>query len=132
MEKEWNKGWRRSIQPRKQHKYVYNAPLHIRQKLMGAHLSKDLASKYGIKTLPVKKGDTVKVMRGQFKKKVGKVTGMQLKKGCVRIEGVEQVKKDGTKALYPIKPSNIMITELNIDDRKRKKIIDRRNVKKNG
>lgn len=132
MKGEWKKSWRKSVQPRKQHKYLHNAPLHTRQKLFGTHLSKALASQHGVKTLPVRKGDIVKVMRGQFRKKSGKVTRVDLKKGCIYIEGIEQVRKDGTKSFYPINPSKIMLTELNMDDKERKKIIERRKAKKNG
>lgn len=130
MKSEWTKSWKSSIQPRKQHKYSYNAPPHVRQKMLGCHLSKELASKHGIKTLVVRKGDIVKIMRGQFKKKTGKVTKVRRKKSQVYIEGIEHVKKDGTKAFYPVRVSNVMITELNLDDKGRKKIIERR--KKNG
>ena len=36
-----------SIQPRKQRKALYTAPLHIRRKLMSANLSKDLRADIG-------------------------------------------------------------------------------------
>ena len=29
------------------------------------------------------------------------------------------IKKDGTKVFYPIHPSNLVVTELNLDDKKR-------------
>ena len=38
----------------------------------------------------------------------------------VLIEGIENNKKDGTKTYYPIEPSNIMITELDLTDKRRK------------
>ena len=56
-----------SKQPRKQRKARYNAPLHIRQKFMGARLSESLSKEYGTRSAPVIAGDTVKVMRGDFK-----------------------------------------------------------------
>ncbi len=130
MKKKWSRTWKKSVQTRKQRKFKHNAPNHVRQKAMGVHLSKELAKKHGTKTMAVRKGDTVKIVRGQFSKKTGNVMQVKAKVGKVYIEGIENVKKDGSKAFYPLKPSNIMITELNLDDRKRKKIIDRR--KKNG
>lgn len=123
--KEWSKSWKSSKNPRKQRKYLYNLPLHIRKSLLSATLSKDLRKKYGKRSLSVRKDDKVKVLRGQFKKKTGKVSRVNLKKIRIYIEGVENVKKDGSKAPYPIHPSNVMITELNLDDKERKTILER-------
>lgn len=113
-------------QPRKQRKFLYNAPLHLRQKLMAAPLSKELREKYGIRNLPVREGDRVKVVRGDFKGKEGKVVEVDLKRYRIHIEGVTQTRVDGTEVFYPVHPSNVVITELNLDDDERKGIIERR------
>ena len=118
--------WKSSKQPRKQRKYRYNAPLHIKKKFMSSQLSKELKTKYGKKNIPVVKGDTVKVMRGQFKGKVGKITKVSYQKVKVYIEGVELIKKDGNKVPYPIHPSNIMINILKLDDKKRIASLERK------
>ncbi|MDP2906528.1 MAG: 50S ribosomal protein L24 [Nanoarchaeota archaeon] len=123
--KKWSKSWKSSKNPRKQRKYLYNLPLHIRKSLLSATLSKDLRKKYGKRSLSVRKDDKVKVLRGQFKKKTGKITRVNMKKIRIYIEGVENVKKDGSKAPYPVHPSNVMITELNLDDKERKIILER-------
>ena len=68
-----------STQPRKQRKFIYKAPLHIRHKLMSVTLSEELREQYGRRSLPVKSGDTVKVMRGDFKDHEGKVEKVDLK-----------------------------------------------------
>ena len=121
--------WKRSVQPRKQRKYRHNAPLHIRQKLVSAHLSKELRKKYSRRSINIRKGDNVKVMRGQFRNKQGKVEEVDLKKILVYISGIEVSKKDGTKARKPVHPSNLLVTELNIDDKMRSKVLERKNVK---
>ena len=107
------------MQARKQRKYVHNAPKHIRHKLVSANLSKDLRKEYGIRSLPVRKGDTVKVMTGTYKGKTGKVTKISLAQIFAHVEGVEQTRADGTKALYPVHPSNLQITKLDTSDKKR-------------
>ena len=119
MKKKFSREWIRSKQPRKQRKYNYNAPLHIKGKFMAAHLSKDLMKKYNRRSIRLRKGDKVIVLRGQFKKKKGNVERVDLKKSKVYISGVEMIKKDGTKVFYPIHPSNLVVTELNLDDKKR-------------
>ncbi len=92
---------------------------------MGAHLSKDLMKKYNRRSIKVRKGDKVTILRGQFKKKTGRIERVDLKKTKVYITGIEMIKKDGTKVFYPIHPSNLVITELNLDDKKRMAIVNK-------
>jgi large subunit ribosomal protein L24 len=108
-----------SKQPRKQRKARYNAPLHIRQKLMGAKLSEELSKEYSTRSAAVIKGDTVKVMRGDFKGTEGKVQAVYMKDGKIAVEGVISTKVDGTEVPRPIYPSNVMITKLELKDGRR-------------
>lgn len=132
--KQFSNKWKGSKQVRKQRKYRYNAPLHIKQKFMKVNLSKDLRKKYGLRNIQLRKGDQVKVVVGQFKKTLGKVTRIDLKHERVYVEGVEMIKKDGTKRSYPIHPSNLQINDLDLGDKKRKKKLEeiKKVVKKNG
>ena len=93
---------------------------------MRAMLSKELRKKHGKRNFSLKKGDKVKVMVGQFRKHEGKIDRIDLKKSKVYIGGVEVVKKDGTKTTYPFNPSNLMLTELNLDDKMRRKMLERK------
>lgn len=65
-------------------------------------------------------------MRGNFKGKIGEVTRVDRNKIKVYIIGIEQIKKDGNKTQYPINPSNLMITELKLDDKNRIKSMGRK------
>ena len=123
MKAAFSKSWNRSVQPRKQRKFRFNAPLHTRQKFVRAHLSKELREKYGKRSCSLKTGDKIKVMRGGFRGKTGKVERIDLKKSRIYITGIESVKKEGTKYLIPLEPTNLMITDLNLDDKKRKAIL---------
>lgn len=112
---------------------MYNASLHLKRKIvLSSPLSKELRKKHNKRTMVVRKDDTVKIMRGQFKGKSGKVTKVNSKDGKVYVEGIELIKKDGTKTMYPLRASNLMITSLFLDDKKRKKILERKQEKKNG
>ncbi len=115
-----------SRQPRKQRKALFNAPLHKRQKLMSAPLSPELREKYGIRNLPVRKGDTVRVMRGTWAGHEGKVVRVDLKRMRIYIDGVTIRKADGTPRFYPIHPSKVMIISLDTSDKRRMAIIERR------
>lgn len=123
--KEWSANWKSSKQPRKQRKYRYTAPLHIKGKFLSVHLSKELRKKYGRRALRVRKGDKVIVVRGRFKKHTGKVERVDLKNSKVFVEKAEVSKKDGSKSMYPMEPSNMVITELVLADKNRVKIIER-------
>jgi len=119
MKKSFSKSWISSKQKRKQRKYRANAPLHIRKNFVSANLSKPLREKYKKRSLPIRKGDGVIVMRGSFKGKSGKVERVDLKKGKVYISEISYLKKDGSKVHPPIDPSNLQITNLTMDDKKR-------------
>ncbi len=119
MKKKFAKTWNSSKQPRKQRKYRFNAPLHVKSSFLNVHLSKELRQKYGRRTIRVRTGDKVKIMRGQFAKIEGKIESVNLKKSKIFVAKAEIQKKDGSKARYPINPSNVLVTELNTDDKKR-------------
>ncbi|OYT25643.1 MAG: 50S ribosomal protein L24 [Candidatus Altiarchaeales archaeon ex4484_96] len=115
----------KSIKASKQRGYRAKAPLHKKMRFMGCRLEARLKDKYGRRTIPVRKGDTVKIMRGEFRGGSGEVTRVDLKKSCVYIDGVNIKKTDGTDVARPINPSNIMITDLTLDDKKRIAMLER-------
>lgn len=119
--------WKHSVQSRKQRKYRYNAPLHLKGKMIHVHLSPSLRQKYGIRSLLVRKGDKVKISRGQHRKKEGKVEKVVIKRERVFVTGVETIKKDGSKILFPLTPSNLIITDLDLSDKKRKSKLESKN-----
>lgn len=112
--------------PGKQRKMLYNAPHHIRHKLMCAPLSPDLISSKGAKTLPVRKGDTIQIVRGDNKGFEGKISRVDLKRYRIFIEGLTREKVDGTNVFISIHPSKVILKKLNLDDRWRKAIIERK------
>ena len=130
MKTQFSKTWKASKQPRKQRKYIYNAPLHLRQKFMAAPLSKELRKKYGIRNIGVRKGDEVKIMRGKFKKKQGKINEVNVRKTRIAVDGVQRSKKEGTKVNIWFHPSKVMIVNLNTDDVRRFKRIKKESEEK--
>ena len=114
-----------SKQPRKQRKALYNAPLHARRKRMSVNLSKDLREEHGRRSLPIKTGDKVQVVRGEFSDYEGKVEGVDSKKYKVIVERVNITKTDGSSVFLPLHPSNLMIIDADLKDDKRYKLIER-------
>ena len=123
MKVKWSKSWKSSIQTRKQRKYVYNAPNHIRHRLLNSNLSKELREKYSKRSIVIRKGDEVKILRGKFAGKTGKITNLNIKKNYVHIENQLIKKKDGTEVPIKFRPSNLVVLELFKDDDKRFKHI---------
>lgn len=116
--------WKKSKKAAKQRKYKYNAPLHLKQKMIHVHLSSELRKKYGKRNAQVRKNDKVKILRGQHKKKEAKVERVNLKKERVYLTGMEYIKKDGNKIAVAFSPSNLMITELDLSDKYRKAALE--------
>ena len=112
--------------PGKQRKRLFNAPAHIRHKLMAAPLSTELASSRGTKALPVRKGDTVRIQRGNNKGFEGKVSRVDLKAYRIYIEGLTREKVDGTNIFLAVYPSKVQIRNLNLDDNWRRDILGRK------
>ncbi len=111
--------------PRKQRKRLYNAPAHLRHKFMAAPLSQELITSKGVKALPVRKGDTVRIMRGDHKGFEGKVSRVDLKRYRIFIEGLTREKVDGTNIFVSVHPSKVVIRNLKLDDKWRKEILER-------
>ncbi len=126
MKNRWSKSWSTSVQPRKQRKFVFNAPTHIKRKFLASPLSKALRTEHKKKSLVVRKGDTVKILRGQFKGKMGKITEINTKKTRIYVDGAHQVKANGQTAPYPIHPSNVVIITPILSDKKRKEALARK------
>jgi len=121
MKSKFNKSWNSSKQPRKQVKFVANAPNHIKRTLVGATLDKPLRKKYNRRSIEVRKGDEVKVMRGKFKGKQGKVGTVDIKNSRVQIDGIQRTKSGGEKLITWFHPSNIKIIILDVNDNRRLK-----------
>ncbi|TET09046.1 MAG: 50S ribosomal protein L24 [Candidatus Thorarchaeota archaeon] len=114
--------------PRKQRRRIRNAANHERKSLLKCRLDEFLQEEYGLRSLVVKKGDLVKVMRGQFRDTEGKVTVVNYKKICVFLENATITKADGKEAAVPVHPSNIMLVKLELDD-ERKSLIQSKVMK---
>lgn len=115
-------GLRASAQPRKQRLFRYRAPLHLRGKFLHATLSEELRKKLKKRSLRVRKGDRVRITRGDFKGLEGEVLSVDTKKGRIRVQGASIRKADGTEVPMPIHASNVMIIKLAEDKRRLKRV----------
>jgi large subunit ribosomal protein L24 len=83
-------------------------------------LSDDLREKYRRKSLRPRKGDSVRIVRGEFLGVEGKVTKVLSKDGRLNVEGVAREKIKGGTSPVPIESSKVVLTSLNLEDKIRK------------
>jgi large subunit ribosomal protein L24 len=114
--------------PRKQRRQVLQSPMHARKNLLNCRLDEFLQEEYGLRSLHVKKGDLVKIMRGQFRDTEGKVVRVDHKNVRVHLDSATITKSDGKETAAPIHPSNLMLVKLELND-ERKKLIESKLMK---
>ena len=117
----------KTVQPRKARKRIYDSTKHQQQKIVSAHLGpnylhhKDNKYWYLPRSIPIRKGDTVKILRGASKGHSGKVAEVDLKKTKITVEGATIAKADGKQIPKWIDASNVCITKLDKSDTRRNK-----------
>jgi len=119
MKKIFSKHWTSSKNPSKKRKYLAKAPIHIKKKQLSANLFKELRTKHETRNIELRKGDKVKIMRGKYKGKSGKINEIKIKRLKIYIDGIQVKKLDGSKVNVPLRASNLQIIELNLEDKRR-------------
>ncbi len=112
--------------PGKQRKKLYNAPHHRRGNILSAHLSSELKESHNTRSISVRTGDTVRVLRGDYKGFEGKILRVDKKSYRIFIEGINREKADGTTVNIPVHASKVEVVRLNMDDKWRDKILKRK------
>ena len=111
-----------SKSPSKQRKKLYSSPIHTNKKRLKCRLDEFLQEEYGLRSLVVKTGDLVKIMRGQFRDTEGKVIRVDYKDVEVFLDNATVTKADGKEVNIPVHPSNLMLVKLEMDDERRQLI----------
>jgi len=94
--------------------------------MIASHLAEDLMLRYKRRSIQVIRGDTVKIMRGSYKGRIGKVRKVDVKNQRIEVEGITITKVDGKSVPYPIHASNVLITKLNLTDPWRRRKLEER------
>ncbi|MDP8889230.1 MAG: 50S ribosomal protein L24 [Thermoproteota archaeon] len=95
---------------------LIHIPKHQRDRMVGAVLEDSLRKQYGRKKIRVVKGDSVRVVRGEYKGVEGKVEKVNTEHATFHIEGIQREKIRGGQVKVPIHSSNVMVISLNLDD----------------
>ncbi|HXQ94165.1 MAG TPA: 50S ribosomal protein L24 [Thermoplasmata archaeon] len=115
----------RSIQPRRQRKAVFTANHQERRRRMSVALSHELRTKYGRRSLPVRKGDTVRVLAGSYstvgeERRVARVDREHYR---LTLDNVTTKTADAKLKPLPIRPSHLVLTKLNLSDPWRRRVL---------
>ncbi|KAJ8519505.1 hypothetical protein ONZ45_g3582 [Pleurotus djamor] len=115
---------------RKARKAHFAAPSSVRRKIMSSALSKELRAKYNTRSIPVRKDDEVRIVRGKYRGREGKVTQVYRKKWVIHVDRVQRDKSNGASSPIGIHPSNVIITTIKLD-KDRREILERKDRKAN-
>jgi len=111
-----------SSQTRVNRKKYHIADSNRRRVLMSSRIEKNFRKNYNIKTIPLRKGDEVKIMRGAQKGKIGKIVQSSRKRMIIYISNATYKKKNGEDAYQPIHPSNVQVQKLILTTERKQKI----------
>jgi large subunit ribosomal protein L26e len=93
---------------------------------MCARLSKDQAQRHGVRSLPIRKDDRVKIVAGSKARDggfEGKVVNVYRKKFKIHIEGLTKTNsRERREVFVPVDPSNVIITNVKMDKNRKEKI----------
>ena len=95
------------------------------ERMLRSPLSRALREKYGRRNVRVIAGDTIKVMRGEYSGIEGKVEKVNMKRGSLAIEGIQREKVRGGNVKVEINSTNVVVTDLDLDDKLRQALIQR-------
>ncbi|MGY5149139.1 MAG: 50S ribosomal protein L24 [Candidatus Nitrosopumilus sp. bin_68KS] len=109
---------------------IFRATFQTRSKQLGSSLSKDLRKKYGKRSVRAIEGDSVTILRGEFKGVEGKISKISTQKSSVAIEGVKKEKTKGDKFDVYIHTSNLLVTSLSTNDKWRISKLEGKNPSK--
>ncbi len=123
-----------SKQPRKQRLARYTAPYHRRHREMAAPIDRGLRERQMSRgfmyprSMPVRKGDRVMIVRGEGKSKSAtRIAKVDRKARKIYVEGFTYFKSDGTELQRPIDASNVVIINPDWSDMRRRKLLTRVN-----
>ncbi len=111
-----------STSPRKQRRNIWNAPLHAHRRMMRCRLDDALREEYATRSLAVRKGDLVRILRGQFRDTEAKVVRVDYRAFRVYVDSATITKIDGKEAKIPLHPSNLMLVKLELDNDRKERL----------
>lgn len=108
--------------------FGYKVPNHILSSKIKSKVSPDIHEKYGVNSVRLRKDDSVKIIRGEYKGVEGKITKIFVSQNRISVEGVTREKIAGGNVPIKIHTSNVVVTNMNMNS-DRKKMFDSKSKK---
>ena len=108
----------KSTKPGKQRKALFNAKNHQRSKLLSTRIADFLKDDYGIKRVPLRVGDQVRVVKGEYQDFEGEVIELSRKNQRAKIKEAVFEKTDGTQFHPSIHISKLVISKFRKEGKK--------------
>merc|ERR1712093_425223 len=86
---------------------------------MSTPVNSELKRKHGVNAVPIRVGDEVRILRGEFNGRGGKVIALYSKKWVIHIEHITTETVSGKTANVGLDPSNCLVTKLKNDNRRK-------------
>lgn len=113
----------RSTQPRRQRLAGFTADLFERHRRMAVPLSRELRARYGRRQVPVRKGDTVRILSGSYVGREERVAKVSLREYSVTLDNVTGKTADAKLKPLSIRTSHLLLTRLNLSDPWRRRLL---------
>lgn len=102
--------------PRRQRKALYTAPPPERRRRMTVPLSRELRARFHVRSVPLRKGDTVRVLSGSFVGREERVAKVNRRDYAVTLDNVTLKAADEKLKPLALRPGHLVITRLNLSD----------------
>ncbi len=101
---------------RRQRKALYNAHTAKRRRLMSVPLSKDLRARFHRRALPLRKGDTVRILKGSYEGREERVAKVDRRALAVTLDNVTSKTGESKQTPLPVRTGSLVLVHLNLAD----------------
>jgi len=102
--------------PRRQRRALYSADTFERRRRMTVLLSRELRARFHRRSVPLRKGDTVRVLGGSYKGREERVAKIDRRAYAVTLDNVTLKTADEKMKPLDLRPGHLVITKLNLSD----------------
>jgi len=112
-----------SSAPRRQRKALYNADSFHRRRRMSVPLSRELRARFHCRSVPVRKGDTVRILSGSYVGSEERVARVDRRSYSVILNNITLKTGEQKQKPLPIRTGQLLLTKLNLSDAWRRRIL---------
>lgn len=112
-----------SSAPRRQRKALYTADSFHRRQRMSVPLSRELRARFHCRSIPVRKGDTVRILSGSYVGSEERVARVDRRSYTVVLNNITLKTGEQKQKPLPIRTGQLLLTKLNLSDAWRRRVL---------